>query len=193
MRPVLLSLAAALVVPGLAAAQAITGETAKPMLFSATGVNVAVNPGAGLNEKDAEVLDILVKTNDFKYYGAIAFSPDQGLMSESLQGAFNFHDIQAASRAALTACTRAKARGSAACVVAAQIFPRGYTSRSFQLSQDATAAFDNYESVSEDKAIALSRATGAYGIGTGSDAEAEAVSKCNANANTRDCRIVVRD
>ncbi|MDF0600063.1 5-aminolevulic acid synthase [Psychromarinibacter sp. C21-152] len=192
MRLTLLSLAAALVLPALAAAQPIDGETAAPMLFG-DAVSVAVNPGAGLNEKDAEIVDILVRSNDFSYYGAIAFSPEEGLMSESLQGAFNFHDVQTASRAALAACSQAKQPGTEACVVAAQLFPRGYQPRTFQLSQDATAAFADYAESDGPKAIALSASTGAYGIGTGGDAQAQAVAECNAQAGARDCRIAVAD
>ena len=59
---------------------------AEGMLFGADTARVAVNPRAALSEEDEQMLRLLVESNEFTYYGAIAFAPGDGIVSPSLQG-----------------------------------------------------------------------------------------------------------
>jgi hypothetical protein len=179
--------------PALASAQPKAGAAVEGQLFDAGGAALAVNKAAGLDAEARGMLETLVAANGFKYYGAIAFSPDEGLVSESLQGAFNYHDINAAAAAALSACGKAKKPASAGCILAAQILPRGYSPRGFQLSQDATAAFAGYRKAGQGGALAISPVSGAYGVARGAAAGPEALAACNAKAPRRDCVLAVRD
>lgn len=193
MRQILTLMCLALLAPHLAAAEPVSGKDARRMLFSDRGTEVVLNASAELSETDRKTIDTLVRSNGFKYYGAIAFSPSQGLLSESLQGAFNYHDPGAAAAAALRACEAARLAGASPCVVAAQVMPRRWSAQPLQLSQDATAAFQDYRRDRGEKAIAVSYGSGGFGIGTGAGAEAAALASCNAASSTGDCVIVVRD
>ena len=84
-------------------------------------------------------------------------------------------------------------RGTQPCQIAAQLLPRRYKARPFQLSQDGTAAFDDYRRAKGEKAIAVSTGTGSFGIGTGETAEATAIAACNQRAPKNDCVIAVRN
>ncbi len=180
-------------VPALASAQPKTGGAVEAQLFDTTKPGLAFNQAAQLDAKSRGMIEALVTSNGFKYYGAIAFSPTEGLVSESLQGAFNYHDINTAAAAAVRACTEAKKRASAACILAAQILPRGYSPRPFQLSQDATAAFAGYRKAGGSGALAISPGSGAYGVARGAGAGPQALAACNAKAPRRDCVLAVRD
>lgn len=192
-RPLAAALATIVAFSQPASAAPLKGTDAQAMLFSGEGVKVAINQGAGLSETDAKTLRILVESNGFNYYGAIAFSPDDGIMSESLQGAFNYHDVNNASRVAIAACNAAKKPASRPCIVGAQVFPSGYKPGRFQISQAATAEFGRYLQTEGARALAISASTGGFGFGAGASAEAAALQACRKEAKRNDCRVVVKD
>lgn len=178
---------------GPALAQPIATEAARDLVFDTREAELVLNPNAPLTNAETSALRTLVSTNGFKYYGAMAYAPDEGLVSESLQGAFNFHDVQSASAAALTACNAARAAGSGPCVVAAQIVPRRWKPSDFQLSQDATVGLATMAEIDGEKAMAVSATSGSFGIGQGNSAEADALTECNRNAPQRDCIVAVKN
>ncbi len=194
MRLTLIAFAALAALPVAATAQAISGSDAGRLLFSGAGPAVAINPNAGLSELDRKTVEILIRTNDIaKYYGVIAFSPDEGLAARATQGAFNYHDVNTAAGVAIAECNRVRTRGSRPCIVAAQLLPSGYRSRPFQLSQDATNAFAEYSRIPGAKAMAASRSTGSFAVAQGATALGAAVAACNKAAPRNDCAIVVKD
>ncbi|WP_172293927.1 5-aminolevulic acid synthase [Pseudoruegeria sp. HB172150] len=174
-------------------AQPLTGAEAKDLLFNADELVVAVNPAAELSDKDRNTLDILVESNGFGYYGAISFAPEEGLLSESLQGAFNFHSVEDANAAARAACEASRKPDGSPCIIAAQLLPQRWRPARFQLSQDATRAFEGYLEEAGEKALASSSTTGAFAVGTGEDAESTALEECNARAPDKDCVIALRN
>jgi hypothetical protein len=182
------------VLSGAAGADPVDGNAARKMLFSPRTAEVDINQAAGLSETDKTTLAAMVRMNGLKYYGAIAFSPDEGLVSEALQGAFNFHGVGPAEVAALAACNKARKGGTAPCVIAATVLPKRWKERPLQLSQDATATFAVYRKGRGEKAIAISLSSGAYGMAKGDGSAAKAMSDCTAKANgATDCIIVIAD
>lgn len=184
----------AALLPAAVSAQTLNGKAASGALFPANGVAVGVAPSLDASEK--ATIRALVPLMQERmavtvgYFGAFAYSPSEGLVSDSLQGALNYHTVAAAEQAALAACEAAKASGSARCVVAAQILPKGYKRSGFTLSQEATKDFTRgYMRARGSRSFAVSAGTGAWGWG-GSDAEA--LSACSGDG-ARDCQIVVRD
>ena len=196
---ILAALLAAAAVP--AAAQGIGGDAAEAQLFPTRGIQLAVS--RSLTERERAIVSAMVKEADrtrqsFRYYGSIAYSPSEGLTSESLQGAFNFHSTAAADRAAVAACNTARSGGSAPCQVAAQILPRGYQPGRLQLSFDATNAFGStFRRIRGERAFAVSEGTGAWQMAEGSGAAAAAVALCNRSATemggAADCAAVITD
>lgn len=193
---------AVLAVP--AAAQTIGGDVARGQLFPTRGIQIAVS--RSLSEVERAIVSEMAKEADrtgqgFLYYGSIAYSPSEGLTSESLRGAFNFHSTDAADRAAVSACNAVRDAGSASCQVAAHILPRGYEPGRVQLSFDATNAFrSTYRRVRGPKAMAVSQQTGAWRMAEGddiADAASTAVSLCNDDATgmggSSDCAAVIAD
>lgn len=176
-----------------AVAEPISGSDARKLLFGAGAAALSINPNADLDETELAALQAMVAANPFNYYGAMAFGPDAGLISETLQGAFNFHDPESAQRAALAACEAVNAAGASPCVIAAQILPRRWEARDFQLSQDATQQMADYRRIRDEKALAISASSGSFGFGQGGTAEADALIECNRNAPARDCVIAVRN
>lgn len=174
------------VVSGAAWAQeAVTGDAAAQALYDAKAAEVEM-AGQDLLPKDqAKVLKMVAR--DQPYYAAIAISPDEGLMSEATVALANFHSVEAASTAALAECN-ARKKGAAECVIAAVVRPEGWQAGAVQLSSDATAAF---KSGYEGGAMAVSDATGSWGIGAD---DAAAVAACAANnAKATDCAVVIRN
>lgn len=184
-----------------AAAQTVSGDAARAQLFNTRGIQLAVS--RSLSEQERAIMSEMVKEADrtgqpFRYYGSIAYSPSEGLTSESLRGAFNFHSTDAADQAAVSACNAVRPSGSSACQVAAHILPRGYQPGRVQLSYDATNAFrSTYRRVRGEKAMAVSDRTGAWQMAEGSDAAATAVQLCNDSARDlggpADCAAVIAD
>ncbi len=176
--------AAALAAASVAQAQTVTGEAAQAMLFAPGKAEVELSGGDILPKDQAKVLQMVAV--DQPYYAAIAISPDEGLMSEATVAAANYHTVEAASSVALAECN-AKKQGAADCVVVAVVRPEGWTAQPLQLSSDATAAMADYAG----GALAVSAATGSWGLG---DTTETAVAACvDRNATATDCAAVIAD
>ncbi|ESW60450.1 MAG: 5-aminolevulic acid synthase [Rhodobacter sp. CACIA14H1] len=165
-----------------AAAQTVTGDAAASLLYPPKGGEVELTPGI-LPKDQAKMLEMVAK--DQPYYAAIAISPEEGLMSEATMAAANHHTVEAASAVALSQCN-AKKKGAAECVIVAVVRPTGWEARPLQLSSSATEDFSNYSG-----ALAISAATGAWGIGASGD---EAVAACAAKQQAAtDCTVAIAD
>ncbi len=172
-------------------AQAPTGEVVAPLLFAPTGAVVEMIQPSVLPADQAEILKQVGAVQP--YYGAIAVSPDEGIMVEATVAAANHHSTDAASAQALAACD-AKRKGAKPCVIVALIRPEGWVAQPFQLSSGATADFADYAKVRRDKAFAISPSTGLWGQAKGRDAAAKALADCSAKGEKpADCAVVVQD
>ncbi|RVT83904.1 5-aminolevulic acid synthase [Rhodobacteraceae bacterium CCMM004] len=179
---------------GLAAAQTVDGATARAQVFSADGATAQLYRRADLDERDRLILVEAAKTQ--KYYGAIAYSPSEGLLAEATVASANYHSVPTAEAAALRICEDRRPRGAAPCVLAARIVPPGYVERAFQLNADATGALADYRRGAGPKALAISPGTGEWALAKGAGAAGRAVADCNAKAarrGGRDCRVAVAD
>lgn len=187
----LAALAAPLLAAAAAAAQTVTGAEARAMLFDPARVEVGVIGHPALDEAGRTILTQIAGQQ--RYYGAVAMAPDEGLMSEALVAAANFHDMPAARAAALAQCD-ARRSGGRACVVVMEIRPAGWTQRPVQLNTDATRAFeDTWRRAGGERALAISRSSGQWGIGTGAGATDAARAACAAMGPATDCAVVIRD
>ncbi len=169
-------------------ADPISGKDAKKVLYAPLKAEVEILKSAGLGKNDAKALQMVGVAQP--YFGAIAISPEDGLMSESTVAAANYHDTEAASAVALAECN-AKKKGKADCVLAALIRPKGWKDRGFQMSSDATQGFKkSYDA--KAGAMAISKSTGGWGLGKGATAPDDAVAACIAKANSaKDCAVVI--
>ena len=170
-------------------------KAAKKSLFSLRGYQVQVSEN--LSDGDAATVKAIVSLmaqqlrQPVRYYAAIAWSPDDGLVHDSIQAAMNYHSVDAAGKAAVDACMPLRTKGAATCQVAAVIVPKRYKERHLTLSLDATAAFDKkYRKTKSPKAFAISRSGGGWGMDA---TEAGAVSACEASSGVNDCVVVIRD
>lgn len=171
-----------------AAAEPVNGKVAKQAVFAPVQAEVEILPAAGLPKDQARALEMVGGAQP--YYGAIAISPQDGLMSEATVAAANYHDTDAASVVALAECN-AKKTAKKPCVVAALIRPKGWQERGFQLSSDATAGF-RAEYDAKSGALAISVATGSWGLGSGTNAKADALADCAAKpSRPKDCTVVI--
>jgi hypothetical protein len=173
-------------------AEPISGKAAKKALLSPKGAEAQLQASAGLPKDQAKVLSQVAA--DQPFYGAIAISPDEGLMSEATFAAVNYHSLDAAAAAAIAECnTKKKAASPAACVVAALITPKGWKAGGFQLSRDATLAFrDSYAKTAG--ALATSDLTGAFGLAEGAGAPEAAIAACAAKSpQAVDCKVVIAE
>jgi len=180
---------------GAAMAEPMDGRSAKKMLYSPRGGQIEVLAQDFLTEADVKTLRTLAKVDGFKtlyYYGAIAASPRDGVLHESIHAAIDHHSVEAAGKQAVAGCN-AKRTGGAKCVVVALIRPKKWTEdRPLQLSATATEAFRKvYSRGRGPKAMAISPGTGKYGIGKGDGAVDAALSACSKDAD--DCEIVIQD
>lgn len=165
-----------------AAAQSVTGDQAATLLYPAKGAEVEMTPDI-LPKDQAKMLEMVAK--DQPYYAAIAISPEEGLMSEATMAAANHHTVEAASAMALAQCN-AKKKGATDCVIVATVRPEGWEARPLQLSSGATEDFANYSG-----ALAISAATGAWGIGNSAE---EALAACQAKQETAtDCAVAIEN
>lgn len=178
---------AGIAVAGAAMAAPLDGKAAKKALFAPVKAEVEILAAAGLPKDQATILKSVGAAQ--LYYGAIAISPEKGLMFETTVAAANYHDVAAASAAALAGCNAAKP-GKKDCVVAALIRPKGWTDKGLSLSSDATAGFKAEYQVT-GSVMAISAGSGAWGI----DADADtAIAACKArNAAADDCAVVISD
>ncbi|MFN3642207.1 MAG: 5-aminolevulic acid synthase [Gemmobacter sp.] len=188
-----IAMAAALVALAGPAPAQVSGADAGVALFPPGKAAIVFTDAVRLNRNDRRTLEQVVVA--VKYYGAIAFAPDRGLMSEATAAAQNYHSVAAAEAAALADC--AAKSGGAACVVVAQVVPEGFAARPLQMSAAATEAFGaDYLPASAPKAFALSTATGSWGFARGQGAAAKAIADCRTRSATKaaaDCAVVVAD
>ena len=184
-------LAAGLVVLGAAAmAEPMASAEARKAMYPAkTVLAIVMRNHPKLPADQAKILSQVAQGQP--YYGAIAFSPDEGIMVEATVAAVNHHSIEAAEAAALRDCD-AKRKGAEPCAVAVVLRPDGWEARPLQLSQAATEALRKDYGRKGPRALAVSALTGAYGIGAGEGAAETAVAAC-AKAGAVDCAVVVAD
>lgn len=176
-----------------AVAQETSGADVKKMLFKTGAAEVEILPQPFLPEDQAAILAQVGATQP--YYGAIAISPDEGLMVEATVAAANHHSTEAASAAAVAAC-EAKRKGATPCAVVALIRPEGWKQQAVQLSSGATEAFGKeYFKAKDAKAFAVSPATGSFGVGMGADAATAAVAACVAGSPSApaDCQVLLQE
>ncbi len=125
-------------------------------------------------------------------YGAVAISPDEGLVVSYIKGVGQHHSLEAARNAAVNYCNANKGQGAASCVVVVEASPRGAKDgAALTLSASANAALRReYRKLSAPKAFAISPSTGAFGFDRGDGGRA--ITAC-ARGGASDCRIVVAD
>lgn len=186
------SLTAALTFCALPAlADPISGAAAGAMLYPLDQPEVIVHDVPGLNDQERAALDMVARTQ--RYYAAVAFAPDLGIMAEPTVMAANYHNPQAAADAALATCNARRTEG-ADCVLALEVRPMGFSQPALSLSADATEAFGSaYLTGSGPRALAISATSGQWGIGTGSTAAADAIETCRAGTEVSDCAVVIAD
>ena len=175
-----------------------TGATGEPIGSAAarkavyparTALAIVLRPHPKLAADQATLLSQVASGQP--YYGAIAFSPGEGIMVEATVAAVNHHSVEAAEAAALRDCN-AKRKGKEACAVAVVLRPDGWAARAFQVSQAATEALRKDYGRTGPRALAVSHATGAFGLGAGEGAAETAVIAC-ATAGATDCAVAVAD
>ncbi|MEP5759564.1 MAG: hypothetical protein ABJ327_09745 [Litoreibacter sp.] len=127
-------------------------------------------------------------------YGAVAISPDEGLLVEWISGVSEHHSPQAARAGALNYCNSQKKTNSAECVVLLEVAPKGVDpDAALTLSDAANAALrDGYKSLKKPKAFAVSPSTGDFGYEAGDTSRA--LEACRSAVNkAEDCHIVIVD
>ncbi len=175
---------------GAAMAEPLASAEARKALWPAkTALAIVMRPHPKLPEDQGKLLAAVASGQP--YYGAIAFSPDEGILVEATVAAVNHHSVGAAEAAALADCD-AKRKGDTPCAVAVVLRPDGWEARPFEVSQSATEALRKEYGRSGPRAMAVSAATGAYGLGAGEGAAEVAVIACAA-AGATDCAVVVAD
>lgn len=173
-----------------AMASPMGSDAARKALLATTGVSVEVMPHRALSE--AEVKAVTMVAEGQVHYGAVAFSPGDGLMTEATVAAIDFHSTEAAAAAAVAECD-AKRKARARCAVVALIRPAGWEPRPVQMSAAAAAAFRKDYGRNGPRAMALSQSTGKFGLGKGRNAQADALAACNRNVAAADCVVVIAD
>mgnify|MGYP001793008208 FL=1 len=184
--------AAVVLIANAANGQTITAADAEQALFDPGPVEIAVLDLPFLSAEDKDVLGQIAMQQ--KYYGAIAFAPDDGLLSESLMGAFNYHDMTEARAAALKGCEAQRA-GATPCAVVVELRPQGWEAgRALSLSGDATEAFNSqYSKAKGPKAMAISPSTGLFAVASDPAASGTATSACEALSQAGDCTVVLSE
>ncbi|MFN4099852.1 MAG: 5-aminolevulic acid synthase [Pararhodobacter sp.] len=190
LRPAL-ALCAALACAGPALADPLDARAARGLLYPADRVEVLRHDMTGLSEQEASVLTSVVQTQ--KYYAAVAYAPDMGIMAEPTVMSANYHSPEAARAAALAGCN-ARRTGGRDCALALEVRPAGWEARGLSLSADATTDFETtYLAASGSRALAVSASSGQWGIGRGNAAAAEAVAACQTDTGVSDCAVVIAD
>jgi hypothetical protein len=172
-----------------ARAEPVSAAQARAALFPAETAEAVMVKGATqvMTKQESAALEQVAAVQP--YYGAVAISPDEGLMSEATVAAANFHDVDAAAAAALADCN-GKRSGASGCVIVAVVRPKGWEARPVQLSAEATRGFTEAWPAAGG-ALAVSRATGVWGIGAGAEA---AVAACQARSEqARDCAVLITE
>jgi hypothetical protein len=157
---------------------------ARDLVFAEDGaVQWEVIPHDSLSAADLATLDALNQIQPQPYYAAFALATENGLAAATTVAAVNFHDEDSARASALAACVAA---GGVDCTVVLIVRPQGWEpGRSLQLNAEATAALrGDFRRIGRDRVLAISPATGQWGMGDGRDA---ALAACGAD----DCIAVV--
>lgn len=203
MRHLIFTLATSLIVATQGMAEPITYKEARKVLPKANGKVTLVTFEDRLSENDiAALASAKLKPSDvFKGigaslsgYGAVAISPDEGVLVEWLSGVSQHHSIEAARSAAIAYCNEKKKRASAACVTLVEVLPKGAKAGAvLTLSDKANAALrKDYRKLKEPRAFAISPSTGDFGMDRGDGGRA--LDACGAATNkAKDCIIVVAD
>ncbi|QUS35088.1 DUF4189 domain-containing protein [Falsirhodobacter algicola] len=178
-------LAATVLATTAAGAQTMSLRDLRGMLYPDARAEVEILPKDYLPADQAALLRQVGAQQ--AYYGAIAISPDEGIMVEATVAAANYHNTEAASAAALRDCN-ARRKGARDCEIVGYIRPAGWSEKPVQLSQAATAAFLGDFRGNGPKAFAISPTTGEWGLAKGEGAAAEAVAQCGA-----DCQVLVQN
>lgn len=174
-----------------AAADPVDARAAATQLFAADAVEVARYDLPGLSEQETAALMTVAQTQ--RYYAAVAFAPDAGIMAEPTVLAANYHSPEAARAAALTGCNERR-QGGRACALALEVRPQGWQARALMLSADATQGFvDQYRAASGSRAFAASGSSGQWGIGQGRNAASDAIAACRGDSAVSDCAVVIAD
>lgn len=182
-----------------ATAQTLSERDARRALFSARGGVVVVSED--LSEKDQQTMRNIAEVladqrQPLLYYASIAYSPDEGVVSDAIQGASAHHSVRAADAAARAACNAARATGTAPCKIGMRIVPRRYEPRALTLSQPATGAMgDSYRKARAPKAMAISPTQGTFRVASGTEQAGEiALASCNGASNgANDCVLAIAD
>ncbi len=126
-------------------------------------------------------------------FGAVAISPDEGLLVEWISGVSQHHSLDAARTAAIAYCNGKKKPNSADCQVIVEIAPKGGKSVSLTLSAAAISAVRGaYRKLDTPRAFAISPSTGDFGMDRGDGARA--IENCASAGNkANDCVVVIAD
>lgn len=185
----------ALVLATGAAAEVPDTKAARKALYSVKGYDIEVSET--LSKENAAMVKAIVPLmaehlrQPVRYYAAIAWSPDDGMVHESLQASVNHHTPESAAAGAIAACAPLRSETARNCEVAALILPKKYKPGGLTLSVDATAAFDkSYRKAKSPKAFAVSRTGGGWGMGT---SDAEAIRACAESSGATDCEVAIRN
>lgn len=173
------------------AADPLPGSEARALLFHAERTEVARFSTEGLSPEQAEALTGLAMGQ--RYYAALAFAPDAGIIAEPSVFAANHHSRDAARAAALAGCEERR-NGGRPCTLALEVRPAGWEARALSLSAAATEAFEReYRRLRGERALAISPSSGAWGIASGEGAMNAAVERCAADRGDEDCVVVIAD
>lgn len=180
-----------LLAPLIALADPVAPDAAGALLYHPEHVEVVRYNAEGLSDQEVQILASVAQGQ--KYYAAVAFAPADGLMSEATVMAANHHSTEAARTAALAECEDRRANPGR-CVTVMEVRPAGWAPRDLQLSADATAAFgENFPE--REGVMAISPATGLWGMAAGANAPAEALAACAeaGDAPAGDCVVAITE
>jgi hypothetical protein len=187
MRILLTAIGLSLALSATVQAQAVDGKAAGKLVFASDKAEVKLMAGVDLPKEQVNAVKSVLAVQP--YYGAMAMSPDEGLMSESTVATANFHSVEAAGAAAVAQCNDKKT-GASPCVVVAVVQPKGWKARALQLSAEATAGLKSgYPAMGG--ALAISTSTGVWGMGQ--TAEAALGACAETAAKPKDCTLVVEN
>jgi len=173
-------------------AETVNSKQARALVYSPKKVEVELIERDFLSETDRAILNQVAGQQP--YYAAIAASPSEGLMSQSLLAATQFHDVENAQAKALEGCDAARDAASEPCVIVAMVRPKGWEPRALQLSVEATTTLrKEYRKLKAPKALAIAPSTGKWVIADGDGAAEAALAECIAKTGATDCSVAVAD
>ena len=181
--------------PTIVSADVLNEREARRALYNANRVEVVMMENTGLNALEFAAME--EASSQMLYYAALAYSPDDGLLSNSTIAAADHHSVEAAHQAALDACNELR-NGDAECIVVSHVRPRNWEGgRALQLGATATDDFrSNFRGGDAPRVMVISPLTGKWSIMKGEGAEERALSDCNtraAESGATDCIVVVSE